>query len=253
MSIGARIYGLAAFALGITGLIYGGFAAMGLPVPPHIPGYRVLAWAAAGLLILAGLAVNMRRTAAIGGIALASFFAFCVLALHAPTAFAQPMVWVSWEGVAEVMVMALGGLLAFTLAPGVGEARAAAIMRIGRPLFGLCVVVFGTSELVYSAFTASLVPAWLPPSQMLWTYLTGAAQIAAGLAILSGVQARLAAILLTFMYLIFGLIVHLPRVIADPSGAGTWAENGVNLVLAGAAWILVDCLGKAPASPAATA
>jgi hypothetical protein len=47
------------------------------------------------------------------------------------------------------------------------------------------------------------------------------------------------------MYLIFGLIVHLPRVIADPSAIGAWSENGVNLVLTGAAWVLVDALGKA--------
>jgi uncharacterized membrane protein len=251
MTIGARVYGLAAVALGITGLIYGSFAAMGLPVPPHVPGYQALVWAAAGLLILAGLAVNVRGTVAVASLALAAFFALCVLALHVPAAVRQPMVWVSYEGLAEVMVMALGGLLAFTLAPGVGEARAAAIFRIARPAFGLCLMVFGTSEFVYADFTASLVPAWLPPSQLFWTWLTGAAQIAAGLAILTNVQARLAAMLLTSMYLIFGLIVHLPRVIADPSGAGTWAENGVNLVLAGAAWVLVDCLGKAPARPAA--
>lgn len=245
MSIGIRVYGLAAVALGIPGLVYASFAAMGLPVPPHMPGYRILACAAAGLLILAGLALNLRRGAAPAGLALAGFFALCVLALHVPAAVRQPMVWVSYEGVAEVTVMALGGLLAFALAPAPGEARAAANLRIARPAFGACLIVFGTSEFVYSGFTASLVPTWLPPSQLFWTYATGAAQIAAGLAVLSGVKARLAAILLTIMYLIFALIVHLPRVIADPSGAGIWAENGVNLVLAGAAWVLVDALARA--------
>ena len=247
MPIGARVYGLAAVALGIPGLIYGSFAAMGLPVPPHIPGYQVLAWAAAGLLILAGFAVNLRRTALVASLALAAFFALCVLALHVPAVVRQPMVWVSYEGLAEVTVMALGGLLAFTLAPGARRSRAAAIFRIARPLFGLCLIVFGISEFVYAGFTASLVPAWLPPSRPFWTYMTGAAQIAAGLAIVSGIRARLAAILLTAMYLVFGLIVHLPRVIADPSGAGIWAENGVNLVLAGAAWVLVDSLARAKA------
>jgi uncharacterized membrane protein YphA (DoxX/SURF4 family) len=245
MSIGARVYGLAAIALGVTGLIYGSFAAMGLPVPPHLPGYQALAWAAAGLLILAGLAVNLPRTAAVGSLVLAAFFALAVLALQVPAAARHPLVWVSYEGFAEVTVMALGGLLAFSLAPGTSETRASAIFRIARPVFGLCLMVFGTSEFVYAVFTASLVPGWLPPSQLFWTYVTGAAQIAAGLAVLSGVLARPAAMALTFMYLLFGLIVHLPRVIADPSAAGAWAENGVNLVLAGAAWVLVDALGKA--------
>ena len=245
MTIGARVYGLAAIALGVPGLIYGGFAAMGQPVPPQIWGYHMLAWASAGLLILAGVAVDIPRIAAAGSLALASFFALCLLALHLPNAFAQPLVWVSWESVAENTVMVLGGVLAFTLAPGVGESRAAAVARIARPLFGLSLMVFGTSEFVYAGFTASLVPAWLPPSPLFWTWLTGAAQIAAGLAIVTGVRARLAAILLTAMYLVFGLIVHLPRVIADPSGAGVWGENGVNLVLAGAAWLLADSLAAA--------
>src|SRR4051812_12328455 len=68
MSIGARVYGLAAIVLGTTGLVFGSFAAMGLPVPPHIPAYPILLWAAAGLLILAGLALNLRRTAATGAL-----------------------------------------------------------------------------------------------------------------------------------------------------------------------------------------
>ncbi|HEV7660799.1 MAG TPA: DoxX family protein [Allosphingosinicella sp.] len=245
MSIGKRVYGLGAIMLGIPGLIYGSFAAMGLPVPLYVPGYQILAYASAALLILAGLAINVRRLTAIASLALAAFFALWVMMLHLPHAFANFAIWVSWEAVAETMVMALGGMLAFTWAPGAGEARAASIVRIARPMFGVGLIVFGTSEFVYAAYTGAMVPAWLPPSQLFWAYLTGAAQIAAGLAILSGVQARLAAILLTAMYLVFGLLVHLPRLIADPSDAGRWAENGVNLILAGAAWVLADTLVRA--------
>lgn len=244
MFIGRRVYGIAAVALGIPGLVYGSFAAMGLAVPAHIPGYQMLAYASAALLVLAGLALNVERMAAIASLALAAFFALCVLALQAPNAVTAFTIWVTWEGIAEGTAMALGGLLAFTWTAGLGEARAAAILRIVRPLFGLCLIVFGTSEFVYAGFTAAMVPAWLPPSQLVWTYITGAAQIAAGLAVVTGIQARLAALLLTAMYLIFGLIVHLPRVIADPAGAMAWAENGVNLVLMGAAWVLMDSLAR---------
>lgn len=51
--------------------------------------------------------------------------------------------------------------------------------------------------------------------------------------------------LLTPMYLLFGLLIHLPRVIADPHSPGAWGEHGVNLVLADAAWLLADTLAGA--------
>lgn len=252
MFIGRRVYGLAAVVHGAPALVFGSFATMGMAVPAHIPGYQPLLYASAALLILAGLALNIERTAAIASLALAAFFALSMLALQAPNAVTAFTTWVTWEGIAEGIVMALGGVLAFTWTAQAGDARAAAILRIVRPLFGICLIVFGTSEFVYARFTAAMVPAWLPPSQLVWAYVTGAAQIAAGLAIVSGVQARLAAMLLTAMYLIFGLIVHLPRVVADPAGAMAWAENGTNLVLAGAAWLLADSLVRARQSATPT-
>ena len=69
------------------------------------------------------------------------------------------MVWVSWQAVAESMAMALGGVLAYAQilageTSGVSEPRAAAITRIARLLFGVCLLVFGTSHFVYAKFTA---------------------------------------------------------------------------------------------------
>src|SRR6202012_4521095 len=115
-----------------------------------------------------------------------------------------PTVWGAWQSVAESTVMALGGVLAYAYAAGIDEARRSAIARIARLGFGHCLLVFGVSHFVYAKFTASMVPAWLPPSQLAWAYATGAAQIAAGLAMLTGIQARLASILLTVMYAAFG-------------------------------------------------
>jgi uncharacterized membrane protein YphA (DoxX/SURF4 family) len=250
MILGRRVYGLGAVALGLPALLFGDFAALGLAIPAQVPGYAILVYGCAGLLVLAGLAANAPRGAAVGevaSLALAGLFALLILAVHLPQAAAKPTVWVSWEALAERTVMVLGGLLAW--AATTGEARAARVARL-TPAFGLCLLVFGTSEFVYSGFTASLVPAWLPPSPLAWTYITGVAQIAAGLAILSGVRARLAAILLTTMYLGFSLLVHLPRVIAHASSRGSWAENGTNLVLAGAAWSLAEALGRARSAEA---
>ncbi len=212
-----------------------------LPIPAHVPGGpRLIAWIAGGLLVLGALAINARRTAAWAALGLAALFAVGMLALEAPYAITHFKDWGGWQAVAESTVMALGGVLAYVRSPGAREA--ASLGRLARLAFGLCLLAFGVSHFVYVKLTASMVPAWLPPSQTGWAYLTGAAQIAAGLAMLSGVQARLAAILLTAMYASFSLLVHIPQLVAAPKSLGNWTENGINLVLTGAAWALADTL-----------
>jgi uncharacterized membrane protein YphA (DoxX/SURF4 family) len=105
--------------------------------------------------------------------------------------------------------------------------------------------VFGTAHFVYMSLTAPLVPKWLPPNQEFWGYATGIAHIAAGVAILTGVKARLAAVLLTIMFALFSVMVHIPMVIADPHNHWIWNENAVNLALIGAAWVVADSLSLA--------
>jgi uncharacterized membrane protein YphA (DoxX/SURF4 family) len=90
--------------------------------------------------------------------------------------------------------------------------------------------------------TAPLVPKWLPPTQEFWACATGIGHIAAGIAILTGGQARLAAILLTAMYASFTLLVHGPMLLADPSSHAIWSENAENLALIGTAWVVADSL-----------
>ena len=55
-----------------------------------------------------------------------------------------------------------------------------------------CAIFFGGAHFAYPAATIPLVPAWLPPSQAFWAYATGLFHIAAGVAVLIGVRARLA-------------------------------------------------------------
>ncbi|HEY2481376.1 MAG TPA: DoxX family membrane protein [Caulobacteraceae bacterium] len=242
--VGRRVYGLGATALGIVELRYGAFAEVWLPVPAHIPGYHTLALATAGLLIVGGLAINWARSAAIAALGLAALFAVGMVLTELAPAMTKPTVWGGWQAIAESTVMALGGVLAYAQIATLSETSAAAIARAVRLVFGLCLLVFGVSHFVYAKFTASLVPAWLPPSQLAWAYATGVAQIAAGLAVLTGVRAWLAAALLTVMYAAFSFLVHLPSVIADPSSHNNWAENAINLILVGAAWGLADWLSK---------
>jgi uncharacterized membrane protein YphA (DoxX/SURF4 family) len=96
--------------------------------------------------------------------------------------------------------------------------------------------------------TAPLVPRWLPPTQEFWGYATGVGFIAAGVAILTGVQARFAAILLTAMFASFTLLVHGPMFLGDPAAHLIWVRNGTNLAVMGAAWVVADSLARPNAS-----
>ncbi|HEX3920553.1 MAG TPA: DoxX family protein [Caulobacteraceae bacterium] len=232
-------------------LAFGAVSQDWLPISPHMPGCHVIAYLAGALLVAGGLAINIDRAARFAALGLAALFAVGMLVFEAPSMATHLANWGGWQAVAESTVMALGGVLAYARSPGAGDS--ASLARLARLVFGLCLLVFGGSHFIYAKFTASMVPAWLPPSQLIWAYATGAAQIAAGLAVLSGVQARLAAILLTVMYAAFGLLVHLPTIISAPGSHDNWTENGINLVLTGAAWCLTDALARAKKGKSASA
>ncbi len=88
------------------------------------------------------------------------------------------------------------------------------------------------------------LPKWLPPTQEFWGCATGACFVAAGVAMLTGVQARLAAILLTAMLPSFGLLANGRILLADHSSHWNWTDSAVNLAVTGAAWVVADSLTR---------
>jgi uncharacterized membrane protein len=251
MRIGTRVYGAAAALAGVVGFAFGeAFLAGRPPHDQHLP-HMLVVWGGDALLLVAGAAVLIgRRFAACGAIALAVFFALSAFLQQGPALVSQAGVWVTWQGLAEPLAMGFGGVIAWSLLGDPHSPRRTRAASVAQRGLGLCLLVFGVSHFVYLKYTAALVPAWLPPSQTAWACATGAAHIAAGLAFLSGVQARLAARLLTGMWVVFGLLVHLPAVAHAPRDPEAWTEHGINLLLVGAAWCLADRLGLAKAADA---
>jgi hypothetical protein len=91
----------------------------------------------------------------------------------------------------------------------------------------------------YLKETASPVPGWLP-SHVAWAYFTGAAFIAAGIAVLLGVCPRLAATLATLRIGGFTLLVWIPIVAAGSRDASQWSETILSWTLTTAAWVVSD-------------
>ena len=128
--------------------------------------------------------------------------------------------------------------LAVALVSSTAGALRKTLSRIARIVAGLSACVFGFAHFNYIDFTASMVPAWIPPNGVFWAWATGAGHLAAGLSLVSGIRARLAATLLAGMMASFVVLLHLPRVVAAPDQHVEWIMLGVSSMLAGAAWLL---------------
>lgn len=244
MAFGWRVYGLGVIALAMVCLAWGDFDP-GQAVPKDVPGRTVLAYAAGAFMLVAGAAVEWRRTTAWAAAALTIYYALIVGTLmDGPVVLAHAAEFGSYSSVAEQLAMAAAGLIIYATDARIDAALAERLMRLGQLVFGVCALLFGGAHFFYMNLTFPLVPKWLPPSQEFWAYATGLGHITAGVAILTGIQARLAAILLIAMYASFTPLVHIPKLLVDPSSRWFWSENALNIALTGVAWVVADSLAR---------
>jgi len=243
-TFGWRVYGLGVMALAMVCLVWGDFDS-GQPVPMAFPDRTVLAYAAAVFMLVAGAAIEWRPTAAWGAAALTAYYAvIVVIVMDGRGVLTHPAEFGSYSNVAEQLAIAAGGLIVYAAHAEINPALAARLTRLGQLTLGVCALLFGGAHFFYMNLTVPLVPAWLPPSQTFWAYATGIGHIAAGVAIITGVRARLAAILLTAMYASFTPLVHVPMLLSHPASHFIWSENALNLALTGAAWVVADSLAR---------
>jgi uncharacterized membrane protein len=244
MAFGWRVYGIGVMALGLVCLAFGDFHP-GQPVPKDFPHRTVLAYAVAVFMLVAGAAIAWRRSVAWASLAVTTYFALAVVVLmNGRLLLAHYAEFLPYESIAIQLAITVGGLIVYATTAQIDAALAARLVRLGQIAFGFCALIFGVAHFVYLNLTAPLVPKWLPMSQVFWAYATGVGHIAAGIAILTRVQARLAAVLLTIMFASFTPLVHVPMLLAAPSSHWIWNENAVNLALIGAAWVVADSLAR---------
>ena len=243
ITVGTRVFGLGVIALALVCLAWGDFD-FGQPVPKNFPARAVMGYAVAVFMLVTGAAIEWRRTVRWGAAALTLYFAIVVaLLMNVPVVVANYSEYGSYSGVAAQIAVAAGAMIIY--AGSVNDSPAAArLTHLGQRVFGVCAVLFGGAHFFYMAITVSWVPKWVPPSQEFWAYATGIFHIAGGVALLIGVQARLAAILLTAMYALFTPLVHVPMLLANSSNRFFWSENALNIILTGVAWVVADSLKR---------
>jgi hypothetical protein len=231
-NLGRHVFGVAALASGFITLAWHDYNGW------HQP--RYLVDAAAIAQIFGGAAIQFRRATRMGATVLGVvFLAFAVQCV--PGIVSKPQIYNSWGNFFEQFALVTGAWIVY--APLSLAWAPETLRRIGRIALGICVVSFGLEQAFYLDATASLVPKWIPPSQMFWAATTTVAFALATVALLTNRLALLATRLLTLMIVIFGLLVWVPLLLSGPHSHTNWSETAETFAIAGVAWILADLLG----------
>ncbi|HEV2111963.1 MAG TPA: DoxX family protein [Gammaproteobacteria bacterium] len=250
-SVGHGMFAAIMIALGIFGLIEGGFAPIWDGVPKALPAREALAYLCAIIALACGIGLLWKRTGALAARTLFAYLLVWILLVKGRFILHDPLTEVNYESTGETAVSLAAAWVLYAwfatdwdrkrLGFAVGDKG----VRNARVVYGLALIAFGLSHFAYLDNTASLVPGWLP-WHVFWTSLTGTAYLAAGVAILIGVYARLAATLAALQIGLFGLLVWVPRLGAAHFGDDTWGEFGVSCALLAGAWVIADSYRSTP-------
>jgi len=230
-------------AFGVFGLVKGNFTPLWTGVPKELPAREGLAYFCAFISVASGVGLLWSRTASIAARVLFISFLVWLLVFRAPLIFRAPFVTVTWWACAETGLMVAA---AWVLSVRFSDDRVRNDsliaghrgLSIARSLYGLALIPFGVAHFTYLERTVGMVPAWLP-WHLAWACFTGGAPIAAGVAILVGVYARLAAVLSAVEVGLFTVLVWIP-VIAAGANASDWSEFVSSWLLTAAAWVVAD-------------
>jgi uncharacterized membrane protein len=250
-SLGHAVFAATMIGLGILGLVEGDFAAVWEPVPKGIPARELLPYLCAFISLACGMGLLWQRTAGAAARALLAYLVLWTLLSRARFIFLQPTVEVNYQSCGENVVLVAGAWVLYAWFAAdwdrqhLGFATGERGVRIASVLYGLALLAFGLSHFAYLDNTAHLVPAWLP-EHVAWAYFTGAAYLAAAVAVLVGVLARLAATLCALQMGLFTLLVWVPMAVAGKLSSFQWKELIISWVLTAAGWVVADSYRGTP-------
>jgi len=170
-------------------------------------------------------------------------FLLFVMMLHIPRIVTHARDGNEWTSGFVALAMC-GGAWILAGASSLEERETAdPFLKLGPYLFGMAMVAFGIQHFVIERLTIRVGPPWFPV-RPLWAYLTGAALIVAGAAIIVRRKARLAATLLGTVLFLFFLLLHIPRILVSLHDPGPWTSGFEILAMCGGALVLVGALPK---------
>ena len=245
----------AAFAItmigvGIVGIVNRDVMPVWNPIPGTGWAHELLLYCGIGVSLLSGIGLLVRRTAAMAARLLLATFLFWMLLLRLPNFLRTPLFAACWS------VFPLAVMLSGTVVLYVGfstdwdrehfrSISSITGLRIARIIYGLSLIFFGAAHFIDVKDTISLIPNWIP-GHLFWAYFTGCAFIGAGISVVIGVFARLAAVLSAVQIGLFLFLVWIPIVAAGSTVPFQWSETFLNTALLASAWVIADSYRGTP-------
>jgi uncharacterized membrane protein len=243
-SVSHAFFAATMIGVGILGLIRGDFTAVWDPVPKGVPARDILVYLCAFISLACGIGLLWQRTAVLAARVLLGYLLLWLLLLTMPGVLLSFTIGFWWSACKTAVMVASAWVLYVWFAADwdkqrLGFATGDTGLRIARALYGLALIPFGIAHFLYLEQTAALVPGWLL-SPVAWAYFTGGAYIAAGVAVVIGAYARLAAMLSALQTGMITLLVWVPIMVAGHPSAFQWGEIVVSVVLTACAWVVAD-------------
>lgn len=237
--VGRLLFFLPIACFGLQHIFYAATVGPSL-TPPWIPFNRALVALLGALLLFGGVGLFTRYAGWSAGL-LAIVFLIPIVLFYVREIIQHPRDLILFALCFELLCMSAGALMLMQSSDhAVHSAMALAVPRI---ILGVALLEFGAQHFVFLKPFSKLVPAWMPGHAAL-TIFVGCALIAAGLALLTNVQVRLAATLLGVMFLIFVVTLHIPRILHAPHSADEWTSGLVAVAMSGISWITASTSGK---------
>ena len=245
LKAGRFFFALSMLFFGVEYFIYIGALKGPIPGPPWIPGSHTAAVLVGGVLIAVAVCIVTEKLARLAAALLGVALFLYVLFLQFPRLIAQPHSPDPWTSGFELLALMSGAFVLARIETPDGLRLEPAnnilshLVTFGRVVFAIALVVFAVQHFQYAKFVATIVPAWIP-ARLFWAYFVGVAFIAAALAIVTRKMARTASILLGTMFFIWVIILHVPRVAAQPRNGNEVTSLLVALAMSGVSFILAE-------------
>jgi len=228
LKTGRSFYGVALIVYGVQQFLYGDFRNVQLPAwQSHLPFLPAWAYSTGAGLVWAGLAIITGKKGREVALALGGVFLSLVVLVHIPFGiFSEPyhLHLAVWTSALKELALAGGAfIIAGTFKPGPAPqsgilAALEKAIPLGPLFFSITMASFGTDHFLYAERLSNIVPSYFP-DRVFWMYLTGVVLLGAGISIALNIRRGAVALLFSVTLFMWVILLHIPRVIADPFGS----------------------------------